>query len=112
MPHSKMSFTVHETSFTKDEVIAIVCGAAGANSRSAIVEFKDESYDFVKVTEKISFFAQSLVRENQDPLHEDYVNMTLGHLDMWGASKDQGNAMALRAAEIIRALLAKPVENA
>lgn len=96
------SYELNTAEFTEEKVKAILSAAVGFNPRSTKIEFTGESYIKVKLEEKImKIFSRS---NNNNPMTDENIDFVIGQLDSWGGSDMQGNAMAIRAAELIRAM--------
>ena len=110
MTHSRDSYMINEIKFTEEQLKAVLCGAAGVNMRLSTVRFTTENYDDkcykAVVTERISMMFYN-PNAKKDVLEESYIKLNLAQLDEWNGSTNYGNAVALRSAEIIRALLVK-----
>ena len=110
MTHTRDSYVINEIKFTEEQLKAILFGAAGVNMQLSTVRFPtandDDKFYKAVVTERISMMFYD-PNAKKDVLEESYISLNLAQLDEWNGSTNYGNAVAMRSAEIIRALLVK-----
>lgn len=110
MTISISTYTLRKVDFNEEQIKSILSGAAGFNSRLTEMTIDPTSYNKITLNEKsLSAFASP---SSRNILEQGTINSLLAQLDEWNGSSSSGNALAMRAAETIRTLLAREIGEA
>lgn len=105
---STNTYQVRTATFTEENLKSILSYAVDFNPRFVTISVKEDGYNRVELEEKIMNLG--LGRPASVDLTETHIRYVISQLDSWAGSSASGNAMAERAAKLIR-LLAEKIED-
>lgn len=102
---SVTNYSLRTAGFTEENLKSILSYSVGFNPRSVEMKIAPEDYTKISLEEKrMTAFMPPVSSDVDNLTSTENIKYITGQLDSWAGSGSSGNAMAERAAVLIRAL--------